>query len=256
MKYFFLLFGTLLFLTGCTDVEGYEVSIADLENEVLELTENIDNLEEENKNLSTEIDKINNEKKSIKEDFDEYKERMSPYEELEEAEANARKIEAEKIAAKEKEEAEKKKAEEEAAKQAEAEQREKEKAEEEAARKAEEEEAERAEQEKIAQGYETGITYEQLARTPDEYFGEQIKFSGRVVQVIEGADEIQLRFAVNDDYDQVMYLAYSPDIVDQRVLEDDYLIIYGYSIGTISYESTMSGTITIPASIVDIIEFN
>lgn len=71
--------------------------------------------------------------------------------------------------------------------------------------------------------------------------GEKIKFNGKVVQVIEGEDEIQLRFAVNDDYDQMIYLAYSPDIVDKRVLEDDTLTIYGYSMGTISYESTMGG---------------
>lgn len=250
-----LSFGALLFLGGCTDVEGYELNITDLENEVLELTENIAVLEEENEELKAEHTKLKNEKDSITTDFDEYRERMSPYEDLEESEANARKIEAEKIAAKEKEEEEKRKAEEEAAKKAEAEQKEKEKAEAEAAKKAEEEEAERAEQEKIARGYETGITYEQLARTPDDYMGEKIKFSGKVIQVIEGTDEIQLRFAVNDNYDQVMYLAYTPDIVDQRVLEDDFLVISGYSIGTISYESTMSGTITIPASIVEIIEF-
>ena len=38
---------------------------------------------------------------------------------------------------------------------------------------------------KEAIGYDTGITYEQLARTPNEYNGEKVKFSGKVIQVIE-----------------------------------------------------------------------
>lgn len=37
-----------------------------------------------------------------------------------------------------------------------------------------------------AQGYETGITYDQLARTPDDFKGKKVKFTGKVVQVIEG----------------------------------------------------------------------
>lgn len=206
---------------------------------------NIESLEKEKKDLNSEIEELTSDKDKIEKDYKEYKDRMSSYEELEESEAEARKIEAEK-----------KKAEEEAAQQARKEAEEKERAEKEAAEKAEAEAAKKAEEAKIAQGYETGITYDQLARTPDEYTGERLKFSGKVIQVIEGDDEIQLRFAVNDDYDKVMYLGYSPDIVDQRVLEDDYLTIYGYSIGTISYESTMGGTITIPASFVEKIEFN
>ena len=89
----------------------------------------------------------------MQQEYAAYKEKMKPYEELDEAEAEARKIEAEKIA-------EQKKADEEKA------------AAEAAAAKAAEE----------AQGYETGITYDQLARTPDQYKGKKVKFYGKVVQ--------------------------------------------------------------------------
>ena len=214
-------------LGACNEVEGYESEISDLEEEVEVITSNLASLEEEKELLDEEINQLTEEKNKITEDFESYKERMKPFEELEEVEAEARKIEAERFAA-----------------------------EEEAAEIEAQEAAEKEEEERVAQGYETGITYDQLARTPDDYNGEMIKFSGKVIQVIDGTDEIQLRFAVNDDYDRVMYLGYAPDIVDQRVLEDDFLTIYGYSIGTISYESTGSGPITIPAAVLDRIDFN
>lgn len=256
MKKILILFGFLIFLSACTDVEGYESDISTLEKEVQTMSSNLTSLEEEKVGLDAEIEELTDQKNKITEEYEKYKERMNPYEELEESEAQARKIEADRIAAEEKEIADKKKAEEEAAKKAEKEAKEQEEAKQKAAEQAEKEAAEQAEKDRIAKGYETGITYDQLARTPDDYIGEKIKFSGKVIQVIEGEDEIQLRFAVNDDYDQVMYLGYSPDIVDQRVLEDDFITISGHSIGTISYESTMGGTITIPASAVDVIDFN
>lgn len=97
-----------------------------------------------------------------------------------------------------------------------------------------------------AQGYETGITYDQLARTPDDFKGKKVKFTGKVVQVIEGSGSIQIRLAVNDNYDTILFGQYDSSIVGSRVLEDDHITIYGTSAGTISYQSTMGGTITIP----------
>ena len=97
-----------------------------------------------------------------------------------------------------------------------------------------------------AQGYETGITYDQLARTPDDFKGKKVKFTGKVVQVIEGSGSIQIRLAVNDNYDTILFGQYDSSIVGSRVLKDDHITIYSTSAGTISYQSTMGGTITIP----------
>ena len=68
---------------------------------------------------------------------------------------------------------------------------------------------------------------------------------------MEGDGEIQIRLAVNDDYDTVLYGAYDSSIVSSRVLEDDEITIYGTSAGLISYDSTMGGKITIPAVLID-----
>lgn len=104
--------------------------------------------------------------------------------------------------------------------------------------------------------YETGITYSDLSRNPDNYKTKYVKFSGRVVQLIEDtdSDEIQIRFAVDDDYDQILYAGYDKSIVSSRVLEDDYITIYGISAGLISYQSTLGGTITIPAVYIERID--
>ena len=107
---------------------------------------------------------------------------------------------------------------------------------------------------KEAQGYETGITYDQLARTPDDYKGEKVKFYGKVVQVIEGDTSTQIRLAVNDDYNTVLFGEFDKSIISSRVLEKDYITVYGKSAGTISYQSTGSGTITIPAVYIEKID--
>lgn len=44
------------------------------------------------------------------------------------------------------------------------------------------------------QGYETGITYEQLARIPDSYIYKKVKFSGNVIQVLKGDNEVNIDF--------------------------------------------------------------
>jgi hypothetical protein len=104
--------------------------------------------------------------------------------------------------------------------------------------------------------YRTDITYDNLARTPDDYYGEPIKMSGKVVQVSEGDGETDLRVAVNSDYDDIIYLFYDSSITSERVLEDDKITFYGISLGLYSYEATSGATITIPLAYVTSIERN
>lgn len=194
--------------------------VASQEKEYAQLKKDISLAEAEYKTLESQYKTINSEYKK-------YKEKMSIFEGLSEAEAEARKIEAERVAAQRK--ADEERAREEAAAAAEAEQK---------------------------KGYDTGITFSQLARTPDDYLGKKVKFSGRVIQVVESDGEVTLRIAVKDDYDQVILVSYSSSIVSQRVLDDDQLTIYGISAGTYTYQSTMGGNITVPAVLVDKIDFN
>ncbi|WP_060669256.1 hypothetical protein [Oceanobacillus caeni] len=79
---------------------------------------------------------------------------------------------------------------------------------------------EKAKEEEAKKGYETGITYNQLARTPDHFNGEKVKFSGKVIQVMEGDTTTQIRLA-DDNYDTILYGEYDSSLVKSRVLEDD-----------------------------------
>lgn len=97
-------------------------------------------------------------------------------------------------ARKEKEEAEKKRKEKEEAEKA---QREKDEAE-----RKKKEEAEKAQREKEEkEKYNTGITRNDMARDKDGLMFRYVKFSGKVVQAMQGDGYNQYRFAVNDDYD-------------------------------------------------------
>ena len=184
-------------------------------------------VEDEKKKVDGELEQTKKDLEALQKEYDEYKESMKPFEEMTAAQAEAEKAKAEQEKARiEEEEAAKKAAEEE-----------------EAARLAEEEKAAREAEE--AKGYETGITYEDLARTPDDFKGKKVKF---------GDDSVQIRLAVNDDYDTVLFGEYESTIVSSRVLEDDEITIYGTSYGLISYDSTMGGKITIPAVSIDKID--
>lgn len=122
------------------------------------------------------------------------------------------------------------------------------------AEKKKKEEAARKKAEEEARGYETGITYDQLARTPDDYVGEKVKFSGQVIQVSNSDDDVQIRLAINGDYDQVILAFYPKDLVKSKVLEDDQITVYGVSLGDYTYEAVMGNAVTVPLVMVDKID--
>ncbi|WP_084007586.1 hypothetical protein [Leuconostoc mesenteroides] len=102
--------------------------------------------------------------------------------------------------------------------------------------------------------YETGITFDQIARTPDDYEGKKIEFTGKVLQVMEDDDNTEIRLAVDGDYDNVILVDVDSDIMNgSRILEDDLVTISGVSDGTTTYESTSGANITIPAMTAKII---
>ncbi|MCY3024925.1 hypothetical protein [Aerococcus loyolae] len=103
--------------------------------------------------------------------------------------------------------------------------------------------------------YNTGLTYEDLARTPDKHEGKLVTFSGKVLQVQEIDQFTTIRLAVDDNYDTVIFLILLTDMIsDSRILEDDYITVYGVSSGLYSYEAVMGQTITLPAVVVDSID--
>ena len=140
--------------------------------------------------------------------------------------------------------------------QKEAEEAAKKQAEEEAKRKAEEEEKARKEEEERqkaeaeAHKYETGLTWEQIAREGKS--GTLGQFEGKIVQVINGNyGYTQYRIAINGNYDTIMLVEVASYELKETLLEDDYVYFKGKSMGTVSYESVLGTKITIPAFDVD-----
>ena len=97
----------------------------------------------------------------------------------------------------------------------------------------------------------TDITYDNLMRTPDDYFGQVVQLSGTVIQTINGDGVVQQRVALYDDYDQIVLIEYSKDLPEVRLLDDDYITFTGVSFGTIEYETVLGATLEIPSILVD-----
>lgn len=102
--------------------------------------------------------------------------------------------------------------------------------------------------------YDTGITYDQLARTPDDYEDKLVTLSGEVLQVLEDNGTVNIRLAVDNDYDKVAYGVYDSSLVSSRVLEGDKITVYGTSGGLYSYETVLGNNTTVPLVYIDEID--
>lgn len=102
--------------------------------------------------------------------------------------------------------------------------------------------------------------YDTIARDPDKYKDTYGKYTGEIIQVIEDGDEVDLRVNITKDkygwYTDTIYVVYTLKEGESRLLEEDIITIYGMNGGTISYESVLGATITIPCVYAEYIELN
>ena len=226
-------------LVGCGEETVSKKDYDTLQNSFNDTTKELERVKTANGILETENETLNNQIESAKDylELDPTEKELVDAKIKEVNEATEAQI-AEEKAQKEAEEAAKKQAEEEAKRKAE---------EEEKARK-EEEERQKAEAE--AHKYETGLTWEQIAREGKN--GTLGQFEGKIVQVINGNyGYTQYRIAINGNYDTIMLVEAASYELKETLLEDDYVYFKGKSMGTVSYESVMGANITIPAFDVD-----
>ena len=90
------------------------------------------------------------------------------------------------------------------------------------------------------------LNYKAVSRDPDQHSGEFYGFSGKVIQVLEDGNKVQLRVATKDGYDDVVFVTYTRADGESRILEDDRVNVYGIYRGLISYESIFGEKITLP----------
>lgn len=205
--------------------------------------EEYDKVVSELASMKQDYDAVVKSEKALFEEYEQYKKESAGFMNLTEAEKEAALIQAEadKVNAAEA----KRVADEAAAKAAE-----KRKAQEAADAKA----AEEARLAKEAKGYKTGITFKNISRTPDDYVGQKVTFSGSVLQVQEDGILSVIRMSTNGKYDDVIYGTYSPSILDVRLLDGDQITIYGSVVGLKSYTTVMGSIVTIPEIAIDKIE--
>ena len=102
------------------------------------------------------------------------------------------------------------------------------------------------------------ISYKDLARNPGNYEGEYVKFSGKIVQVCYEAESIfyysSYRLATYGGYDNVVYIKVDNYGSGSRILEDDWITIYGKFDGLYTYETVMGSSVTIPCVVVEYFE--
>ena len=180
-----------------------------------------------------EYDEVVNEKQALKteiedlkKEYNAYKEKMQPYEELEAEETEARKREAQKKLEEEEE-----------------------------AKKKEEEQKKLEEEEKAKKGYDTGITFDQLAREPDKYTKEKVKFYGKIIQTIEEDGKVIIRLIVDGESSQVIVGLYDKKLVSVRLLEGDWITIYGVSYNLYTYIGAGGTQVSAPFINIDKIDY-
>lgn len=95
--------------------------------------------------------------------------------------------------------------------------------------------------------YASAPAYEELARYPDSYKGSLYVFYGKVLQVSEGIFNTTIRLEINDDINQVIYCEVPKDLTEsRRILEDDYVTMYGVYDGTTTYTTVLGTNMTVP----------
>ena len=104
------------------------------------------------------------------------------------------------------------------------------------------------------------VKYDTLARYPKDYLLKPLYYKGKVVQAIEKGDGYVLRVNVTKGsysiWRDTVWVEYTPQTNERgRILEDDIITFYGYGADTISYETVMGATVTIPAVLAMYIDY-
>jgi len=92
-------------------------------------------------------------------------------------------------------------------------------------------------------------SYENVLRDPSRYDGDKLSIYGKVLQKTDGLGRVVLRVGTGGYgyYDKVFWVQYSTSDVSAKVIEDDYITVYGTCTGSHTYETVMGASVTIPS---------
>ena len=98
----------------------------------------------------------------------------------------------------------------------------------------------------------TYISYNSIARNPNNYLVKKVKYSGEVIQIAESGSSIILRISVEKDgygydYSKVVYVNFINKSGNNRILQNDIVSFYGEFTGIMTYRSILGASISIPS---------
>lgn len=107
----------------------------------------------------------------------------------------------------------------------------------------------------------SSISYNDIARNPNDYIGKMATFRGKVIQVQENGKNVVLRINVTQGqyglWEDTIYVDYQrKNDNESRVLEDDIVTIYGEIKGIKSYKAVLGNQISIPHIKAEYIDIN
>ena len=92
------------------------------------------------------------------------------------------------------------------------------------------------------------VKYEDVLRYPNNYDGQQVSITGKVIQKSDGyGGHVTLRVATRGSYKDVFYIEYNTSDIETSIIEKDKVTIYGICTGTTTYTTVMGASVTIPS---------
>ncbi len=92
-------------------------------------------------------------------------------------------------------------------------------------------------------------SYEDISRNPDSYKGKNLTYTGQVIQVLEEGNDIHFRLnvtAMEYVYTDTVYVKYTKNDNESRILEGDMVTIWGTFDGIESFETVLGNKVTAP----------
>lgn len=80
----------------------------------------------------------------------------------------------------------------------------------------------------------------------DVEYASKLQVTGTVIQAMKSDQGMNLRLAINDDYDQVVLITIEDSDYQDVIAENDNITVYGLNAGLVSYETVMGNEQTIP----------
>ncbi|AGM98646.1 hypothetical protein Javan271_0002 [Streptococcus phage Javan271] len=75
----------------------------------------------------------------------------------------------------------------------------------------------------------------------------KVQVTGTVIQALKSNEGMNLRLAINDDYDKVVLITIENSDYQDVIAEDDNVTVYGLNAGLTTYKTVMGNEQTIPA---------